>query len=44
MRNRRALTLLVAAALAGAASAQTVKQGIEAWQKGDFKAAIEMPF
>jgi TPR repeat protein len=42
MRNRRALTLLVAAALAGVASAQTVKQGIEAWQKGDFKAAVEI--
>ena len=42
MHNRRALTLLVAAALAGAASAQTVKQGIEAWQKGDFKAAVEI--
>jgi len=42
MRNRRALTLLVAAALAGAASAQTVKQGIEAWQKGDYQAAVEV--
>jgi TPR repeat protein len=35
------MTLLVAGALAGAASAQTVKQGIQAWQKGDYKAAVE---
>ena len=35
------MTLLVAAALAGAASGQTVKQGIEAWHKGDYKAAVE---
>jgi TPR repeat protein len=41
MRARVALTLLVAAALAGTASAETVKQGIEAWQKGDYKAAVE---
>ena len=36
------MTLLVAGALAGAASAQTVKQGITAWQKGDYKAAVEV--
>ena len=41
MPVRVALALLGAAALAGAASAQTVKQGIEAWQKGDYKAAVE---
>ena len=36
-----AIALLIAGALAGAASAQTVKDGISAWQKGDYKAAVE---
>ena len=35
------MTLLVAGTLAGAASAQTVSDGIQAWQKGDFKTAVE---
>jgi TPR repeat protein len=42
MRPRRALTVLVAAALAGAAPAQGVRQGIEAWQKGDYNAAVQV--
>ncbi len=41
MSKGRAIALLIAGALAGAASAQTVKDGINAWQKGDFKAAVE---
>ena len=42
MRTCRALSLLVAAALPAAAPAETVKAGIEAWQKGDYKAAVEV--
>jgi uncharacterized protein len=42
MPVRVALALLAAAALAGAASAQTVKRGVEAWQKGDYKSAVEI--
>jgi TPR repeat protein len=41
MSKCRAIALLIAGALAGAASAQTVKDGINAWQKGDYKAAVE---
>ena len=41
MSPRRLTAMLVAVALAGATSAQTVKQGIQAWQKGDYKAAVE---
>ena len=41
MSKGRAIALLIAGALAGAASAQTVKDGINAWQKGDYKAAVE---
>lgn len=42
MRKCRAIAFLIAGALAGAAHAQTVRDGILAWQKGDYKAAVEL--
>ena len=45
MSLRRAIALLIAGALACGApaimAAQSVKAGIQAWQKGDYKAAVE---
>ena len=45
MNHPRAIALLIAGAAFGAASstapAQSVRGGIEAWQKGDYKAAVE---
>lgn len=40
MRTTIPLMLLLAAALAAPASAQSVKAGIEAWQKGNYAAAV----
>ena len=41
MPKCRAIALLIAGTLAAAASAQSVRDGIQAWQKGDYKAAVE---
>lgn len=45
MSHYRAIALLIAGALAcgtpAAIEAQSVKDGIQAWQKGDYKAAVE---
>ena len=41
MSHRRLIALLIAGSLAGAASAQTVREGIQAWHKGDYAAAVE---
>jgi TPR repeat protein len=42
MSRYRAIALLIAGALAGAAPAETVRSGIQAWEKGDYKAAVEI--
>ncbi|MEO7655654.1 MAG: SPOR domain-containing protein [Sphingomicrobium sp.] len=50
MKNARAIAYLIAGAVIGAvigaapstAFAQSVRSGIEAWQKGDYKAAVEV--
>lgn len=41
MSKGRAIALLIAGALASASQAQTVRDGIQAWHKGDYKAAVE---